>query len=372
MPRLLPPWRRHNLRKLRLHLHLHLHVAPATVEPSAQPATSPTLSYAAIAAAHAAAAAAQPRQVSELAADSNNLMRIRAIDAETARRLAGLGVRRFADIARWGPDDVARISQALGIAAARIEQENWVGQAEVLARRGEGLGQRTDSNAGARPPPPLPAAPPGPDRLTRIIGLDAETERALIANGVTRFSEIAGWSQAEVEWAEQGLGAPGRIARERWIEQARVLARGPNGTTAAAAPPAASAAADTQSVAAAEQPSSPLRADAPVLRSVRSEALRRGDDDLPNFATIDDLKRIRGIGILIEKKLNSLGIVTYEQVANWTGADIARVSQLLDFRGRIERENWVEQARILASGGQTDFSRRADRGEAGLYRDERS
>ncbi len=72
----------------------------------------------------------------------------------------------------------------------------------------------------------------------------------------------------------------------------------------------------------------------------------------------DDLKRIRGIGVLIEKKLNSLGITHYEQVANWTGADIDRISRILDFKGRIERENWIEQARILATGGQTEFSRR--------------
>ena len=61
-----------------------------------------------------------------------------------------------------------------------------------------------------------------------------------------------------------------------------------------------------------------------------------------------------------EKKLNSLGIVHYEQVANWTGADIERISQILDFKGRIERENWIEQARILATGGETEFSRRTD------------
>jgi hypothetical protein len=35
----------------------------------------------------------------------------------------------------------------------------------------------------------------------------------------------------------------------------------------------------------------------------------------------------------------------------------------MEFKGRIERENWIEQARILASGGQTDFSRRFERGE---------
>ena len=76
---------------------------------------------------------------------------------------------------------------------------------------------------------------------------------------------------------------------------------------------------------------------------------------------VDDLKRIRGIGVLIEKKLNSLGILSYEQVANWTGADIERISNILDFKGRIERENWIEQARILAAGGQTEFSRRGER-----------
>ena len=78
---------------------------------------------------------------------------------------------------------------------------------------------------------------------------------------------------------------------------------------------------------------------------------------------IDDLKRIRGVGVLIEKKLNSLGITNYEQIASWSGADVDRISRVLDFKGRIERENWIEQARILASGGQTEFSRRVDRGE---------
>lgn len=77
----------------------------------------------------------------------------------------------------------------------------------------------------------------------------------------------------------------------------------------------------------------------------------------------DDLKRIRGIGVLIEKRLNSLGVSTYDQIAKWTASDIERVSDSLDFKGRIERENWIEQARILATGGQTEFSRRVDKGE---------
>lgn len=73
-----------------------------------------------------------------------------------------------------------------------------------------------------------------------------------------------------------------------------------------------------------------------------------------------NLKRIRGIGVLIERRLNTLGIMRYEQIAAWTQRDINRVSHWLDLRGRIERENWVEQAMIMARGGETEFSRRID------------
>lgn len=97
------------------------------------------------------------------------------------------------------------------------------------------------------------------------------------------------------------------------------------------------------------------------LRSVKSETLRS--------PATDDLKRIRGIGVLIEKRLNAAGVTRYDQIANWTVGDIDRISQNLDFKGRIERENWVEQARILSSGGQTEFSRRVDRGEVDSSRE---
>jgi predicted flap endonuclease-1-like 5' DNA nuclease len=102
-----------------------------------------------------------------------------------------------------------------------------------------------------------------------------------------------------------------------------------------------------------------------ALRSVRSEIYQAQAATQPggHIGPGDDLKRIRGIGVLIEKKLNSMGVTAYEQIANWTAADIERVSHSLDFKGRIERENWVEQARILASGGATEFSRRVDKGE---------
>lgn len=77
----------------------------------------------------------------------------------------------------------------------------------------------------------------------------------------------------------------------------------------------------------------------------------------------EDLKRIRGIGILVEKKLNSLGVTKYQHIANWSVEDVERISQLFEFKGRIERENWVEQARVLASGRDTTFSKHFDNHE---------
>ncbi len=65
-------------------------------------------------------------------------------------------------------------------------------------------------------------------------------------------------------------------------------------------------------------------------------------------AAPDNLQQIKGIGAVLEKKLNAMGIERFEQIANWTEDDIAEVDEQLNFRGRIQREKWVEQAQDLA------------------------
>ena len=81
--------------------------------------------------------------------------------------------------------------------------------------------------------------------------------------------------------------------------------------------------------------------------AVESQGLRSPVED-SQHARSDDLTRIKGIGNVIERKLHTLGITTFEQIANFETADIERVNQVVDFAGRIEREKWVEQARGLA------------------------
>jgi len=61
----------------------------------------------------------------------------------------------------------------------------------------------------------------------------------------------------------------------------------------------------------------------------------------------DDLKKISGVGPVLEKKLNALGITKYAQVAAFTKAEIDQVDDVLSFKGRIEREDWLSQAKKL-------------------------
>jgi predicted flap endonuclease-1-like 5' DNA nuclease len=426
---------------------------PAAPEPqSMRPAV-------AVAQPHAAAAAGpQPLQ--------QDLKCIQGVDAGTAARLNGLGITRYEQIAGWTRADVERVSQALG-QKGRIARENWIEQAQILAKGGQTLfsvrrarGEAStaapspDEGEPAPPPseislpramsragvaavviapagspgsshaspqafratpsppshPPLvsdraafaqqgapvsdastvpirPAESPTHDNLQRIGGITAEIEAKLNALGVSRYSEIAQWSPAVVERVDKELGTSGRISRENWIEQAQILSRGGDtrfsrefdrrGQASAGSPPQPiklpEAIRQHKASMATAHGAGPPRSDLASLRSVRSDAYQDTSEPGPEAARraasrrvvrtvqTDDLKRIKGIGFQIEKQLNALGVATYEDIANWTSEDIDRISKSLDFQGRIQRENWVEQARILAAGGDTEFSRRTDR-----------
>jgi large subunit ribosomal protein L21 len=64
----------------------------------------------------------------------------------------------------------------------------------------------------------------------------------------------------------------------------------------------------------------------------------------------DDLKLIGGVGAAIEKKLNAAGITSLKDIAAWKKADVAKFDAELEFHGRIERDEWVAQAKDLVAG----------------------
>ncbi|MBZ9745480.1 ATP-binding cassette domain-containing protein [Mesorhizobium sp. CO1-1-7] len=83
----------------------------------------------------------------------------------------------------------------------------------------------------------------------------------------------------------------------------------------------------------------------------------------PRGGKADNLTRIKGIGTVNEKKLNEHGIFHFDQIGAWKKADVEAVEAYLAFDGRIAREEWVKQAKLLGQGKDTEFSRRVDAGK---------
>jgi len=80
----------------------------------------------------------------------------------------------------------------------------------------------------------------------------------------------------------------------------------------------------------------------------------------PRGGQPDDLKQIKGIGSKLEALCHDLGIYHFDQIARWSAAEIAWMDEnLTGFNGRVSRDGWVEQAKILAAGGETEFSARS-------------
>ena len=80
----------------------------------------------------------------------------------------------------------------------------------------------------------------------------------------------------------------------------------------------------------------------------------------------DDLKQIKGIGPKMEKLCNSLGFYHFDQIASWSADEVAWVDANLEgFKGRVSRDTWVDQAKLLAAGGETEFSKKVNKG--GVY-----
>ncbi len=103
-------------------------------------------------------------------------------------------------------------------------------------------------------------------------------------------------------------------------------------------------------------------ASAQVQSATQNEPGRPAGIDSARAAGKDDLKLISGVGEKLESLLNGLGIFHFDQIAAWTTENIAWVDSYLQFSGRIARDDWVGQAKVLASGGETEFSRRAAEG----------
>lgn len=101
----------------------------------------------------------------------------------------------------------------------------------------------------------------------------------------------------------------------------------------------------------------PEAAAAPEAASVPTPEPAPQPEPQPAPATADDLTRIKGLGPKLSGLLCELGVTSFAQIAAWSEADVARIdAQLGRFAGRITRDQWVEQAKLLSAGDEAGFT----------------
>jgi len=130
--------------------------------------------------------------------------------------------------------------------------------------------------------------------------------------------------------------------------------RGPGNIPATSAPSVSRAAtaaevspASAPAKAAPAKPAPAHQAAAPVSVGLAPATLSVARNGTP-----DDLKQIKGVGPKLEKLLHSMGFYHFDQIAAWTEDEVAWVDEnLTGFKGRVSRDDWVAQAKTLASEG---------------------
>jgi len=120
-----------------------------------------------------------------------------------------------------------------------------------------------------------------------------------------------------------------------------------------------------------EEASAPAQAQSLLTETTtgEKEASAPSDDDKPAGlldapeGEKDNLTRIKGIGVKIESQLNGIGVYHFRQIAAFTEKELSWVAHHTSFPGRALRDDWIGQAKLLAEGKETEFSKRVDAGE---------
>ena len=244
----------------------------------------------------------------------------------------------------------------------------------------EGLSQLLDDMAAGQVPVPGPQN--GRYSCEPLSGLSSlkeyESGKTQYNASVQLASDI-GDTLKRIDGTEVPLLAPwqGKSATKAPAKPAKAKAK----PTAKAKEPKPAAGAKADATGAVKQAAQATSKAKPVSKAEPAKAAKDAKSDgaapqgpgkkprtmkAPRKAGADDLKMIKGVGPKMEQLLNKLGFFHFDQVAKWTPEEVSWVDQNLEgFKGRVSRDNWVEQAGVLASGGETEFASRVKKG--GVY-----
>jgi predicted flap endonuclease-1-like 5' DNA nuclease len=252
-------------------------------------------------------------------------------------------------------------------AAAKIAEPRSVTPAPVVAP--VPVAPRPVAVAPVAPrPAPAPVAAPlyDPHRPVRPMGLSAA--RGGKGDDLLRISGVGPKNQEILHslgiYHFDHMKFNGRVAREEWINQARLLANGNEAEFARLYGTGGEGAKE----AGLRTVRGPRESEAQTIVSPPAPAADGGVSgggkmQRPKGITAarggkaDNLQRISGIGPKNEKILQGLGFFHFDQIAAWTKSEIDWVEDHLRFGGRIAREEWTKQARLLADGKDAEFTK---------------
>jgi predicted flap endonuclease-1-like 5' DNA nuclease len=182
------------------------------------------------------------------------------------------------------------------------------------------------------------------DDLKMISGIGPFIEERLHALDIFTFMQISKFTTQDISTINDAIEYfSGRIERDEWVAQAKELVRAED-----------------------------LRIDLFKRISERKSVIYYNRIGTAKKEEADDLTIISGIGGWIQEKLNALDIYTFRQISNFTKEDIVIVTEAIEyFPGRIERDEWIDQARelIRIAGKKSELLKRIRDRKGRIYYD---
>ncbi|MBS1302770.1 50S ribosomal protein L21 [Loktanella sp. SALINAS62] len=222
---------------------------------------------------------------------SGDVLRVEKLNAEAGDEI------QFNDILMVGDTVGAPLVEGAGVKATVIDQIKGPKTINFVKRRRKHGSQRRKGHR---------------QQLTLVRIGD------ILESGADKSGIRAAVSGRGIAFAVAGVAAAAGAAA------AYAATRGNDSDTAKAAPKAKPSATEKE---------------APKAKSAKEASVTSG---------ADDLKLLSGVGPALEKKLHAEGITTFAQIAAWTDAEVEEFGEKLSFKGRIEREGWIEQAKELS------------------------
>lgn len=257
--------------------------------------------------------------------EKDDLTMISGIGPVIEKRLNSLDIYTFRQISRLSPEDIEVINESIIYFSGRIDRDEWVAQAIELVQSEEhriALFKRISERKNMIPYDRIgTASREEADDLTLISGIGGWIMAKLNVVKIYTFRQISNFTREDVLTVTEAIEYfPGRIERDEWIFQAAEFVR---------------IAGDKAS----------------LLKRIseRREGIYYDRLGVAHKHKANNLTMIKGLGLWLEERLNVLDIFTFEQISKFTHADIEIITEALGIMpGRIEKDDWIGQARELA------------------------